>query len=232
MEVAGARPQATAVEKAMLILGSFSSDRRVMGVSEISRRTGVPKSSAFRLLGALVDGGLVAKAGLEYSPGPRVAELAEVVALPPAGHRLRRAAWPYLLDLYEATHQTVQLAVRAGPRLVCAESIYGHGTGGFGLRVGSTIPMDGSALGRAIRAFGSSDDLSAVREQRIAYDVGFAVPGWACAAAPLLDWSGRAVAALSLAGPADRFRPASAASVVREAAAGAEKAMRRVLADD
>ena len=240
LEPVGVSP-ASAVEKALAILNCFTTDRRTMGVSEIARCTGVPKSSAFRLLSALVDGGLVVKAGRTYSPGPRVVELAAVTALPPDGHRLRAVALPHLLDLYETTHQSVHMAVLSEGHVVCVESIYGHGARGHVPRVGSKVPVPGSALGKAILAFNRRDavcvapqpalnrELATIRERQIAHDTDATARGFVCVAAPLLDWSGEAIGALSVLGRTGQCHPAGTAAAIRHAAAAVAAAHRSAL---
>ncbi len=62
------------------------------------------------------------------------------------------------------------------------------------------------------------EHLKMVREEGVAYDREEASIGLACVAAPVLGKNGKAVAAVSLAGPTHRFRPDDYAGRVKDAA--------------
>lgn len=232
------------VGKASAILTSFTAESRTMGVSELARSAGIPKSTAHRLLGVLVDWGLVARTGTVYSPGPGLTELASLTGS--ARHqRLRDVALPHLLDLYEKTHETVHLAVLDGEHILYVEKIFGHDRVKSPSRVGGRVPAACSALGKALLAFSDAEtvelacrrlrpvtpntivsprlfikELQMVQNQGVAFDRDEASPGLTCVAAPIMSRDGRGVAAVSVSGPSKRFRPTSTAAVVRHAAAG------------
>ncbi len=243
----GAGPESsTSVAKALLLLSSFTPHRPAMGVSEIARCAQLPKSTAHRLLSVLVEWGLVSKHGTEYAPGSRLAELA---ALADSRHsELRQLALPHLLDVYEATHETVNLCVLAGEEVLYLEKIHGHKGVDAPSCVGGRLPATSTAVGKAILAFSSPDviarvsqrlrpatswsittasqlssELADIRRTGIAYDRQETRPGLTCVAAPIRVWPNAVVAAISISGPVYRFRPAAAVSVVRAAAAGVAK---------
>jgi DNA-binding IclR family transcriptional regulator len=65
----------------MSILGAFSHERPTMGIQEISRRTGLAKSTTHRLVSELVEWGALARGGefgdeYMYQVGPLVLRLA------------------------------------------------------------------------------------------------------------------------------------------------------------
>jgi DNA-binding IclR family transcriptional regulator len=69
----------TVVGRVMAILGCFSRTEQSMGLVEISRRTGLPVSTVFRLVGELREAGAVERMDdLRYRVGPRLVELAEL----------------------------------------------------------------------------------------------------------------------------------------------------------
>lgn len=240
------------VGKASALLTSFTADNRTMGVSELARSAGIPKSTAHRLLAVLVDWGLVARTGTDYSPGPGLTELASLTG--PAGHQqLRDRALPHLMDLYEKTHETVHLAVLDGEHILYIEKIYGHNRAKSPSRVGGRFPAACSALGKAMLAFSDRDtverafsqlrpltpntivsprmlikELRMVQEQGVAFDRDEAAPGVSCVAAPVLSWGGQVIAAISVTGPSNRFRPTNNIAAVRNAAAGVARAAQPV----
>jgi len=232
------------VGKALALLASFSHDRPSMGLSELARRSGLSKSTAHRLLALLVSWSILTREGTEYSPGPRLAELA-VLQMSASHRRLKDTALPYLQDLYEATHETVHLAVLERTDVLYLEKLYGHNRVKSPSRVGSRLPAAFSALGKAMLAHSDSEtvrtaagrlrrltphslatptklvaELELVREHGVSFDRQETALGLVCVGAPLLDWSGSVIGAVSVSGPANRFRPGYHAATVRRAAAG------------
>jgi DNA-binding IclR family transcriptional regulator len=91
--VAGGRQEGTpptVTGRAMAILGAFSDDRPVMGLQELSRRTGLSVSTTHRLAGELVKWGALARCGeFEYQVGPLILRLATAT---PRARREKNAA--------------------------------------------------------------------------------------------------------------------------------------------
>ena len=108
---------ATSVNKALLLLDCFRSAGPSLGVSEIARLAGVPKSTTFRLLSHLRRSGYVERHGTAYRLGWRVFELGNrVPQCQPYG--LRDISRPYMIDLHIRTALTVHLGVLEGNDVV------------------------------------------------------------------------------------------------------------------
>src|SRR3954447_18743888 len=106
------KPGRTVTSKVTALLDAFSSERPELTLNELSRITGVPLSTTYRLASELVEwGGLERADGAGYRIGIRMWELG---SLAPRGESLRDVALPFMQDLYEATHENVHLAVRDG----------------------------------------------------------------------------------------------------------------------
>jgi DNA-binding IclR family transcriptional regulator len=233
----------------MAMLGAFDRDHRSMGVSDIARRSRLPKSTAFRLLAILSSWGLIERCGTKYEVGRRVTELASL-ANDSHRQRIRDVALPYLQDLYEITHETVHLAVLEGTDIVYVEKLYGHNRVKSPSYVGGRLNAGCTALGKALMAFSGEDtvkevvgqlrprtrhtivrpkvwvdELKTIRESRVAYDREEAQLGLTCVAAPIVGWSDHAIAAVSVSGPTARFQPSGKASAVRRAAAAIARAL-------
>ncbi|MUL46081.1 IclR family transcriptional regulator [Mycobacterium sp. CBMA293] len=242
----------TSVAKALALLSCFTPNRPAMGVSEIARQAHLPKSTAHRLLAVLVDWDMVTKRGTEYSPGARLNELA-ALGTQPDNHELRRVTLPHLLDLYEMTHETVNLGVLTGHDVLYIDKIHGHNGVNSPACVGGRLPAANTAIGKALLAFGDQDiiarvsanlrpatslsvsspsqlsrELAAITRYGVAYDRQESRPGLTCIAAPVRSWSGGVVAAISISGPVHRFRPAEAAPAIRAAAAGIARHVQEV----
>ena len=106
------------------VLDAFSVERPELGLTDISRTTGLPPATAYRLLRELIEHGAVQRtAAGRYAIGLR---LWEIGRLTPTVSRLDEVAMPYLADLYQATHGSVHLAVSLGADAVYVSAINGH----------------------------------------------------------------------------------------------------------
>jgi DNA-binding IclR family transcriptional regulator len=216
------------VTAALDVLDCFI-DSDELGVSDIARRLGVAKSTAHRLLTSLCARGLADKnpeTG-QYRLGLHLFELGQL-----AGQRmrLRRTAMPLLEELRQRSGSTVHLAVASGNDVLYLErleTLRGMQLfGGIGRRLpshctssGKVIAAYDSDFARARRAAGfpaltevsirNARDydraLVDIRRRGVATNQGEASVGLASVAAPVLDSSGRAQAAISLVGPAAEF---------------------------
>jgi DNA-binding IclR family transcriptional regulator len=84
-----------------------------------------------------------------YRVGLRVWELG---ALAPRGLGLREAALPFMEDLYEVTHENVQLAVRDGEELVFVERIAGRDAVSVRTQVGGRFALPPTGVGLVLLA--------------------------------------------------------------------------------
>ena len=150
----------TVPEKLLSLLDAYTHERAAYTLSELSRQTGLPLSTTHRLAGELVRwGGLERDAGGRYRIGLRLVELA---ALCSRGTGLRESALPFLEDLYEATHQNVQLAVREGTDGVYIERIAGRQAVPVLTRIGAHWPLHATGVGLVLLAFAPADVQEAV----------------------------------------------------------------------
>ncbi|MFF4349143.1 IclR family transcriptional regulator [Streptomyces sp. NPDC001530] len=142
----------SAPERLLAVLAAFDHEHPALSLTGISRRAGLTLTTAHRLVGALTEWGALERdeEGV-YHVGLR---LWEVAALAPRGLALRQIALPYLEDLYEATHENVQLAVRDGSEVVYIEWISGHSAVGVRIQVGARWPLHATGVGLALLAHG------------------------------------------------------------------------------
>ncbi|MFF7160059.1 IclR family transcriptional regulator [Streptomyces sp. NPDC008086] len=140
----------SAPDRLLSVLGAFDLEHPALCLTDIGRRAGLSLSTAHRLVNALTEWGALERddAGL-YHVGLRLWELA---ALAPRGLALRQLALPYLEDLYEATHENVQLAVRDGAEVVYIEWLSGRSAVGVHIRVGARWPLHATGVGLTLLA--------------------------------------------------------------------------------
>ncbi|MFE9448421.1 IclR family transcriptional regulator [Streptomyces sp. NPDC006739] len=142
----------SAPERLLSVLAAFDHGHPALCLTDISRRAGLTLTTTHRLVAALTGwGALERDADGLYHVGLRLWELA---ALAPRGLALRQVALPYLEDLYEATHENVQLAVRDGGEVVYTEWLSGRSAVGVHIRVGARWPLHATGVGLALLAHG------------------------------------------------------------------------------
>lgn len=140
----------SAPDRLLSVLAAFDHAHPALTLTDISRRAGLTLTTAHRLVGELARwGALERDASGTYHVGLRLWELA---ALAPRGPALRQVALPYLEDLYEATHENVQLAVRDGGEVVYTEWLSGRSSVGVHIRVGARWPLHATGVGLALLA--------------------------------------------------------------------------------
>ena len=242
--------------RAFVLLTAFRPGDAELSLAELCRRTGLAKGTAHRLLAELAGWDVVERTPTGLRLGMRLFELGQ---LAPRQRGLREAAAPFLADLFEATHETVHLAVLdtgsgggSVPEVVYLHKLDATSGPKIPSRIGGRMPAHCTGVGKAMLAFsprpvlehvlaaglvrrtprtviapGLLDrELAAVRERGVAEEHEESTVGIACVAAPVLDADGRALAAISITGWANRLDTARVASAVRTAALGLSRTLR------
>lgn len=143
--VAGA---ATVTSRALKVLAAFEGTAGVLSVAKISKITGLPLSTTYRLVHELeLWGGLRKTHDGDFQIGMRIWELGQL-----AGRRLRDRAHPYLQDLFELTHENVHMAIREGLHSLYVDKVYGTRKLPRISRVGGRLPLHATAVGRVLLA--------------------------------------------------------------------------------
>lgn len=231
------------VTKALMLLDVFRNDGPVLGVTEISRRAGLAKSTAFRLLVLLDEAGLVERVGRGYQLSWRLFELGASV------HRrwangLRDVAAPWLTDTHvRSGGLVVHLGVLDGPDVLIVERVSGPRSPRVPTEVGARLPANCTALGKALLAASRPAEVRAVLEEglvrrtpystvahgrmlaelRRVAETGVAVDGEElalglnCVASPVTA-AGSLTAALSISGPTHNWDAVNNSHLVRKAA--------------
>jgi DNA-binding IclR family transcriptional regulator len=144
-------PSKSVTARALSVLGAFSALTPRLTLSQISRATGLPVATVFRLAGELELAGFLQRdAANHYSLGIRLWEMG---LLTPVHGRLREIAMPYLLNLQYVTHETVQLAVSDGLDAVYVEKLTSEIGVPIQSRIGSRIPLHATAVGQVLLAY-------------------------------------------------------------------------------
>ena len=156
------RPQRSLTTRTLDVLAAFTADDPHLTLSQISRRARLSLTTTHRIVSDLVAWGALERgADGSYGVGLR---LFETAALAQRGPALREIALPYLEDLYEATHENVQLAVREGLEVVYIERIAGRDAVPVLTRVGGRFALHATGVGLVLLAFAPRE----VQEQVLA----------------------------------------------------------------
>ena len=147
-------------EKLFAIVDSFirPAAASALSLTTIAQRAELPLSTAHRLVGEWVAwGGLVRNDDGRYSLGLRLWELGVKA---PTARNLRTVALPHLEDLYEATHEHVQLAILDGHEALYVEKLTGHDAVPIISSVGARLPLHSTGVGLVLLAFAPDDLIS------------------------------------------------------------------------
>lgn len=142
------------LERGLALLGCFSADEPELTAADLAARTGLASSTLHRLIGTLLDKGLLVRTqGHFYAVGSRLWELGE---LSPLSLRLRERAIPHLMRLYEATGENVHLGVLDGDperaTVLHVSRVTGHRSIPTVSRAGGREPLHATGVGKALLA--------------------------------------------------------------------------------
>jgi len=233
----------TSVSKAVSLLRAFAPSGGPVGVVELARRCGMPKSTAHRLLAVLAEQGVVERWDGRWRLGNAMFELGALAGIGP-NSRVQQIALPYLHELAEATGHTVHLAVLDHGQVLYLSKVFGHRRISTPTKIGGRMPSYATGLGKALLAYagpGTAEpvlagplppltastiaderalrrDLTRARESGVAWDQQECVRGLICVAAPVIDSEGRSVAAISISAPSGTAGRAFLADRARTAA--------------
>lgn len=150
MAVIRSAPGESVTSRALSLLDAFDAWHPRLTLSQISRRAGVPVSTAHRRLRDLVDGRLLAlHPDGTYEIGPRMWHLG-LLSRPTT---MREAALPHIQDLVAGTHHTAHVGVLDGLGVLVVDRIGGSRTVPTRHSPGGRLPLYCTAIGKALLAF-------------------------------------------------------------------------------
>jgi DNA-binding IclR family transcriptional regulator len=230
--------------KVVAVLDAFRPSTTEMSLNELARRSGLPTSTAYRHATDLVALGML-------EPGERGGyriglRLWEIASLAGRGLSIRETAAPYLLDLYEATHENVHLAVLDGHEALYVAKTTGRRSVPAVTKEARRQPLHATGVGKVLLAHAPDGfvreviaaglpaftqhtivapahllrALEAVRRNGFASSAEELTLGTVSVAAPIHDEAGQVVAAVSLVGHSTRAEIDRLAPAVRTAAFG------------
>jgi DNA-binding IclR family transcriptional regulator len=216
------------VDRAIEILRSFEKNEE-LGVTEISKLTGLHKSTAFNLISTLEKAGLMAKDSNSgrYRLGMELFRLGTMV-----NSNIRKICEPYLQMLVDEFSETVNLVARNDLLVIYLDKKDSPHSMRITTEEGTRLPMYITAVGKAMMSTLSDDEIKSIlrnvrlvkftentltdkeairlqiqfaRENGYAEDLQEYENGLTCVGAPIMDHTGRASYAISVSGPNSRM---------------------------
>ncbi|MEU9887397.1 IclR family transcriptional regulator [Sphaerisporangium sp. NPDC051011] len=212
--------EGSSIDKALAVLEAIAEHHRV---TDIAAATGVSKSTVHRILQSLVEWGFARADGVGgYEPGPRILTLAgKVMSRFDPSHQASAA----LRALHERTGYTTHFGIRGGDEAVYVEKLEGRRPYQMPSRVGMSLRLHSTAIGKAVLAELDDDEVRAiaaraglarltgatltevgdllahlgkVRELGYAMDDEENEPGVRCVGAAVFDHTGRVLGGISI----------------------------------
>lgn len=222
------------IERAAAVMRSFTEAEPELGVSELSRRVGLHKSTVARILATLQKEGFVGQNATtgKYRLGVGLIGLAGVAL---GRVDVRAAAYPHLDALVERTQETAGVSILDNAECVNVLSKPSPRPIHYAIWIGRRLPLHCSASGKVllagqtpaaqarllppqlcrhtaatlVTAAALEQELGRVQAQGYALALEEYEEGYNAIAAPIHDHEGGVVGALSISGPAFRLPEAT-----------------------
>jgi len=222
--------QIESVDKALSILECFSDGVSELSLKQLSEKTGLYKSRILRLCGTLMAHGfLIRLEGSLYRLGPKLMMLGKVYE---RSNSLISISRPILRELASITGESAKLFVIQGTKRICLVREKGTYPLSYHVEEGESFELYAGAGGKVLLAYTSKEfrdqvlgekvlqrltpttiversrleeEFAAIRERGYASSNGEIFTEVAGMAAPVFDHENDVCAALTIAGPIQRF---------------------------
>lgn len=223
------RGQIQSLDRAFSLIEILATKKGPLALKTITDISGLPKPTVYRILASLEAWGYVKKAPLGYKLGNKFLSLGFIVQ---EDLELRKIARLFLKKLNEDTKETVFLGIIDNGRSLYVDKIDSLHAVRLASRVGTRNFLHSTSLGKCLLSglneteiadtinkagmpaltkntitdFGKLlDAVNQVKQKGYAIDDMENEEGVRCVAAPIMDYRGNVIAALSISGPAQRI---------------------------
>ena len=210
------------LDRAVAIM--MAATNRPSTLNELCETTGLPRATAHRLATALEAHRILTRTpDGKWGAGP---------ALPGNRDRIIETAGPIMEELLQATGESVQLYEVSGTTRTCIATREPEAGLHNVVPVGRQLPLTSGSAARVIAAFAgihvpdatfSEHDIELAKEDGYSVSIEEREAGLASISAPVFDGAGTFIAALSVSGSAERFRPSPADKFAPTLTAAAQK---------
>jgi DNA-binding IclR family transcriptional regulator len=156
------RPESglSSLDRALVVLEACALSNSPLNLTELVRRTELPKTTVHRLCSKLVELGMLDRTPKGFRIGIKVYTLGNTSH---ALRRLRTKAMPHLHDLVNRTGWATNLVILAGARAFVVEEVFGKNQAQPMRRMaGARLPLHATAVGKALLAGCHDQTLEAV----------------------------------------------------------------------
>ena len=221
----------------------FSIEKPSWGVTELSCKLNLPKSTIYRILHSLKEEGFLIQdlKDNKYSLGLNFFELGSIVI---GSMELHEKARPILRELVKATDETVHLTVLNGAEVIYIDKIESTQSFQMYSKLGRRAPAYCTGVGKALLAYlpekdidelfkdkkliaytkNTITDLDKLKEElKIIHQRGYAIDneeinyGLKCVAAPIKNYTGKTIASISISGSPENFKQKGISSIIKVA---------------
>ncbi|MFI5445849.1 IclR family transcriptional regulator [Polaromonas sp. UC242_47] len=195
----------TAVTRALRLLEAFGTADAQLTLAELSRRTGMHKTTALRIARTLAaDHYLVQKEDGSWRLGRAAGWLGACYQATFNAHDLVE---PVLRDLTVQTAESASFYVREGNQRTCLARVDGPRTIRHHVRVGIGLPLDLGAPGRVILAFSgeAGEPYETIRQRGYHLSMGEREPEVSSVSAPVFGIQWRLLGSVCISGPTSRL---------------------------
>ena len=199
-----------AVDRAFSIIAALESSSMPRNLSEISRTTGLYKSTILRILQSLQGAGYVVRVEeSKYALGPTIMQLGLAYE---RANPLRHLFLPIMQRLVDAGSESPSFHVRqTKDERLCLFRLNSNHSTLDRVHTGDRLPMHRGAAGKVLLAFDEEPadgaDMDEIRRTCVAVSLGERDKFCAGVAAPVFSQRNRLLGALSFSGPKERFTP-------------------------
>lgn len=147
MSTSGGEGRPSVVDRVFCVLESCAASGRSLTLVDLSKRTGLPKTTVHRVCWKLVELGMLLHSDDGFQVSPKLFALG---SMSPDLRRLRALAMPWLHELTARTDWATNLAVMAEHRALVVEEVYGRNARRMPRMVGARLPLHATAIGKAL----------------------------------------------------------------------------------
>ncbi len=219
------------VDRALNIMEIISDYSNGLGITDISEKSSLHKSTVHRILKTLIDNGYVEQDGVSknylitfklYNLGKRKIENLDIV----------KVAKPSIEILSTKVKETVHLVIRDGADVVYIDKVEADNTINMSSKVGRRSPVYCTSVGKSMLAYETDEVIKSVwdesnilkytentiidynnflRELAKVKELGYALDneeneiGVVCIGAPIFDHTNKVIGAISISGPSNRI---------------------------
>jgi len=191
------------VDRALAVLTAFKRGDKALSLAELTRRTGLVKTTVLRLAISLDQCGLLKR--LDDGGYRLDAEVLRLAAVYQDQLDLEALISPILKQLVDMTQETASFYIRRGEQRMCLFRVDSPHRLRLHVRPGDLLPMDESAIAQVLRAFDDRARRQGVYPNVPIYTAGKRDPHTAGLAAPVFARGAKLVGALAISGPITRF---------------------------